>query len=187
MNFHQDAHNTGGCDDVTRQSFLPLLRSLSRCHPLPPSRIALPSSVGGDDKGRRDEGRGWRGLASIDYFSHQSCMSLSPPPPPPLPPPTITSIKQAVPLMGYFRPACSISALRVRSSEEAGKDNTYIYVIKHCGEELLATAGGHTPYGSFHGGSWIEDVHSYRCTWKHLHFLKCLIYSHADAMIGVVL
>ena len=32
MNFDKGAHNTRGCDDVTRQSFLPLLHSLS----LPP-------------------------------------------------------------------------------------------------------------------------------------------------------
>lgn len=56
MNFDQGAHNTKGCDDVTRQSFLPLFHSLSCCHHLPPSCIPLPSSVGGVD--RKEGGKG---------------------------------------------------------------------------------------------------------------------------------
>lgn len=44
MNSDQGAHNTRGCDDVTRQSFLPLLHSLSS--PSPPGFLFPAAWVG---------------------------------------------------------------------------------------------------------------------------------------------
>lgn len=76
MNFDQGAHNTEGCDDVTRQGFLPLLRSRSHCNlipPFPPVPL-FPTVWVGMTEMKEGQKLRWGGL--IDYLSHQLQMTL---------------------------------------------------------------------------------------------------------------